>query len=359
MKDPQEVTEALEGLSAREQAHLLRDLRKAGQLSRESAREHVPAVWVNVGAPAGVLPEEDWVRLWQWCGRPLDTPREPVTAWRAAGPGGERGMSWSPNRATAAAFGRGDTRLYRAEIEPAAILGMIGDQELIVEPRMIGPVVEEKVSKAATADRAREQREERRKKEQQVRRRQQRNDAERKRREQARQRQQGARDRARAAERDAERRRRVREDRLAGRDPEWSAAMADGIARVRPTLDRQREKREAEREERRAAREAAYHDRLAAAVVVPPRVSDEEIKARARATVAEIVAAAEARHGIRRTAEEIAAEPVVVPVTEPVEVPTVEEMLRESAERIAAGDPDGPSAEELFARLTARRRAAG
>lgn len=77
-----------------------------------------------------------------------ERPRRPLTLYRAAAVGDERGMSWTPFRMTAALYAqhlRGGCPVWVAEVDPAAMLaafpGAIGGawDEIVIDPAGIRP----------------------------------------------------------------------------------------------------------------------------------------------------------------------------------------------------------------------------
>lgn len=84
--------------------------------------------------------DTQWRRLWRRLADRTQHPREPVVLYRGARPEGKRGMSWSTSQADASRYAElnveGEARVYRATVEPDAILGIINDEH-IVDPRKL------------------------------------------------------------------------------------------------------------------------------------------------------------------------------------------------------------------------------
>lgn len=123
----------------------------------DAAAERLLHDWCNADQPLRLAPVAEWVgRFRALSGFVLgdriaehERPAQPARLYRAAAPGDERGMSWTPFRATAAAYARsirGGCPVWVAEVTPAALLaafpGAIGGawDEVVIDPAGIDPL---------------------------------------------------------------------------------------------------------------------------------------------------------------------------------------------------------------------------
>lgn len=134
----------------------LRELVSTGDVTRAGLARMLRRVWVETDRPASLATVEQWLELFDAVGgftlgstiREDARPLQPLTLYRAATPEHALGMSWTPYRRTAHAYGwmRGGCYLWSARVTPEAMRAAYSGSpwsttwdEIVVDPRELQP----------------------------------------------------------------------------------------------------------------------------------------------------------------------------------------------------------------------------
>ncbi|WP_377322756.1 hypothetical protein ACFJIY_25015 [Pimelobacter simplex] len=128
--------------------HLYREGMLSGLAGESIARAVVPAAWSDAEFPMIQLEPDEWRDLFEHIGYTVDgvaaeRPSGPLTLWRGAAPGYEKGFAWTEDREKAQWFAnrphhKGGGLLLTADVRPAWLFARItnqrpGESEYVVD----------------------------------------------------------------------------------------------------------------------------------------------------------------------------------------------------------------------------------
>lgn len=134
---------------------ILHDAWAAGQVAGGDLRTLIPDTWLYVDWPERVIGAGKWVQMFRAAGflsipYGLSRPESAITVLRGATEERRAGMSWTIDVGRANQFRQrhswhGPTAIYRTEVTPNAVLGLLerkgeAPPEVVVDPQMLAAV---------------------------------------------------------------------------------------------------------------------------------------------------------------------------------------------------------------------------